>query len=261
MNSYDDDAIVLRTQKLGEADRIVTFLTHHHGQVRAVAKGVRRTKSRFGARVEPFAHVAIQFHRGRSNLDIVTQVITHDAFGGSLSADYGRYTSGSAMLEMAERLTQLEREPNVDQYMLLLGGLRSLSRQEHATGLILDAYLLRALAVAGWAVALDVCARCGAAGPHRAFAIAAGGVVCTQCRPPGSAAPAAQTVELMGALLTSDWATADASDERTRREAAGLIAAFAQYHLESGLRSLRLVDRSEVAQTGPDDQLESQEQS
>lgn len=239
---------MLRTHKLGEADRIVTFLTHHFGQVRAVAKGVRKTNSRFGARVEPFAHVAVQFHQGRGNLDTVTQVITHDAFGGDISRDYGRYTTGSAMLEIAERLTNHEREPAVAQYMLLLGGLRALSKQEHASGLILDAYLLRSMAVAGWAMAFDSCAKCGDPGPHGAFALSAGGVVCPNCRPAGAANPAPQSLELIGALLSSDWAVADASDERTRREVAGLTAAFAQYHLESGLRSLRLVDRTEHVQ-------------
>lgn len=211
--------------------------------MRAVAKGVRRTKSRFGARVEPFAHVDVQLHQGRS-LDIVTQVITRDAFGGVLAADYGKYTSGSAMLEVAERLTDQEREPAVQQYLLLLGGLRSLAGGEHRPGLVLDAYLLRSLAVGGYAASFSDCARCGAAGPHRAFSVAAGGAVCSDCRPPGSAAPAPATLELLSALLTGDWVLADASDERTCADAAGLTAAFLQYHLEAGLRSLRHVDRS-----------------
>ena len=69
---YRDEGVVLRTQKLGEADRIITLLTRRHGKVRAVAKGVRRTKSKFGARLEPFSHVDLQLYTGR-NLDIVTQ--------------------------------------------------------------------------------------------------------------------------------------------------------------------------------------------
>ena len=77
VNLYRDDAVVLRTQKLGEADRIVTLLTRRTGRVRAVAKGVRRTKSKFGARLEPFSHVDVQLYTGRS-LDIVTQVETRE---------------------------------------------------------------------------------------------------------------------------------------------------------------------------------------
>ena len=67
MKSYRDEAIVLRTHKLGEADRIITLLTAEHGQVRAIAKGVRKTTSKFGARVEPFSVIDAQIHRGRSH--------------------------------------------------------------------------------------------------------------------------------------------------------------------------------------------------
>jgi DNA repair protein RecO (recombination protein O) len=244
---YRDEAVVLRTQKLGEADRIVTMLTRGRGRVRAVGKGVRRTKSRFGARLEPFAHIDVQLYEGRT-LDVVTQVESLDNFGGALVGDYAAYTSGTAMLEAAERLTDVEGEPAVQQYALLVAGLRSLTAKEHAPGLILDAFLLRSLAVAGWAPSFGDCARCGATGPHRAFNLAAGGAVCPDCRPPGSASPAPQTIELLAALLSGEWPVADASEERCRREAAGLTAAFVQYHLERGLRSLRLVDRSDPAQ-------------
>ena len=242
MSLYRDEGVVLRTQKLGEADRIVTLLTRENGRVRAVAKGVRRTTSRFGARLEPFSMVDVQLHRGRS-LDIVTQVETLAPYGERLVADYPSYTAGQAMLETAERLTE-EGEPAVQQFLLLVGGLRTLSRAEHDSSLVLDAYLLRSLAVAGWAPSFLDCARCGAPGPHRAFAVAAGGAVCPACRPSGSASPAPATLELLAALLAGEWAAADASEVRHRREGSGLVAAYLQWHLERGVRALRLVERS-----------------
>jgi DNA repair protein RecO (recombination protein O) len=242
VNLYRDEGVVLRTQKLGEADRIVTLLTREHGRVRAVAKGVRRTRSRFGSRLEPFSHVDAQLFAGR-NLDVVTQVETLTPFGAGLAADYGRYTAGTAMLETAERLTVEEREPAVQQYLLLVAGLRALAAAEHDAGLVLDAYLLRSMAVAGYAPSFEGCARCGAPGPHRAFSVPGGGAVCPACRPQGSAAPAPETLALLAALLCGDWATADGSQPRTRREGTGLVAAFLQWHLERGLRSLPLVDR------------------
>ena len=110
MSLYRDEGVVLRTQKLGEADRIITVLTRNYGRVRAVGKGVRRTSSKFGARLEPFSHVDVQFYTGRS-LDIVTQVESLAAYGASIADDYGRYTAGTAMLETAERLTDVEKEP------------------------------------------------------------------------------------------------------------------------------------------------------
>ena len=243
MTYYRDEAVVLRVQKLGEADRIVTMLTRTQGRVRAVGKGVRRTKSRFGSRLEPFSHIDVQCHVGRS-LDIVTQVETITPFGAGLASDYARYTAGTAMLETAERLTDVEHEPATQQYLLLVGGLRALAAGEHAPGLVLDAFLLRSLSVAGWAPSFEACARCGDPGPHRFFSVSGGGVVCSACRPSGSATPATGTVELLAALLSGDWTVADASEERHRREASGLVAAYLQWHIERGLRSLRLVDRT-----------------
>src|SRR5438552_2126954 len=106
---YRDDGIVLRTQDLGEADRIVTILTRRTGRVRAVGKGVRRTKSRFGARLEPFTHVDLLLYTGRS-LDVITQADSVRAYGEPLTADYPRYTTGIAMLETAEKFTPEEKE-------------------------------------------------------------------------------------------------------------------------------------------------------
>src|SRR5438105_15057638 len=94
MTLYRDEGVVLRVQKLGEADRIITLLTKRHGRVRAVAKGVRRTRSKFGATVEPFSHVDLQLYEGRS-LDIVTQAESITAYGEDLVTDYGRYTAGT----------------------------------------------------------------------------------------------------------------------------------------------------------------------
>ena len=241
---YRDDAIVLRTQKLGEADRIVTLLTREHGKVRAVGKGVRRTSSRFGARLEPFMVVDVQLHAGRS-LDTVTQAETVGPYARRICEDYALYTAGTVMLETAERLVADEREPAVQQYWLLAGALRALSDRAHPASLVLDSYLLRALAVAGWAPSFTDCARCGEPGPHHAFAVAQGGAVCGRCRPPGSTAPAPETFVLLAALLAGDWDTAEASTSRHRKEASGLVAAYGQYHLERTLRSLRMVERDD----------------
>jgi DNA repair protein RecO (recombination protein O) len=242
VNLYRDEAVVLRTQKLGEADRIVTFLTRHTGRVRAVGKGVRRTKSKFGSRLEPFMQVDVQFARGRT-LDVVTQVETMAPYGEAIATDYARYTAGTAMLETAERLVAEEMEPAVQQYLLLVGGLRVLAAGEREPGLVLDSFLLRSLAIAGYAPTFDACARCGADGPHRSFSAGAGGMLCSSCRIPGTANPTAETVALLSALLTGDWSSAEAIDQRYRKPASGIVAAYLQWHLERSLRSLVHVER------------------
>jgi DNA repair protein RecO (recombination protein O) len=239
---YRDEAVVLRTHKLGEADRIITLLTRRHGVVRAVARGVRRTSSRWGSRLEPFTHVDLQLADGR-NLDTITQAETITPFAGRMGADYERYTAGTVMLETAERLVVEEREPATQQYLLLVGGLRAMAAGEIGPGQVLDSYLLRSLSVAGYAPSFEGCARCGLEGPHRWFNPSMGGVLCSTCRVPGSASPAAGTVEVLGALLAGDWPTVGNADPRTLREASGLVAAYLSWHLERGLRSMEHLQR------------------
>lgn len=242
MTLYRDSAVVLRTHKLGEADRIITMLSREHGQVRAVAKGVRKTTSRLGGRLEPFMHVDLQFAVGRT-LDIVTQVQTLDPFSLSLGGDYGAYTAGTVMLETAERVVPEDSEASLPQYQLLVGALRALSERRQPAGQLLDSYQLRALSIAGYAPSFDRCARCGAEGPHRNFHAASGGILCDRCRVPGSSAPSATTVALLGSLLTGDWEQVTVSDDRSRREATGIVNAYVAWHLERSLRSLAHVDR------------------
>ena len=247
MPLYRDEAIVLRTHKLGEADRIITLLTRQRGRVRAVARGVRKTSSRWGSRLEPFTHVDLQLAEGRT-LDVVTQAETLTAFSSRLGQDYARYTSGTVMLETADRLVPEEHEPATQQFLLLVGGLRAMTAGEQGPAQVLDSYLLRSLAVAGYAPSFEHCARCGDAPPddpgaHRWFSPAGGGVLCAADRLPGSASPAPGTVRALGALLTGDWAVVQATDPRHLREASTLVAAYLAWHLERDLRSLAYVER------------------
>jgi len=239
---YRDEAIVLRTQKLGEADRIITLLTRSHGRVRAVAKGVRRTTSRFGARLEPFSHVDLQLAEART-LDVVTQAETLSPYGARMSSDYSAWTAGTVMLETAERLVVEDKEPSLQQYLLLVGALRAICETGRPPAQVLDAFLLRSLAVAGYAPSFEGCARCGLEGPHVAFNPSAGGMLCASCRLPGSARPATETVAALGALLSGEWDLVLATDDRHLREASGLVAAYLQWHVERGLKSLGHVER------------------
>lgn len=242
MSLYRDEAIVLRTQKLGEADRIITLLTRQHGRIRGVAKGIRRTKSKFGARLEPGSHVDIQLYLGRT-LDTITQVEAIMNYGQELTQDYQRFTVASTILEATERFTTHEHEPALQEFQLVVGAMKVLSENRYEPLLILDAFLLRSLAVAGYAPSMTLCSRCGKAGPHRYFSLVGGGSVCIDCRPSACATPAPQTLDLMGALLSSNWELAQQSEGKHRREASGLISAYLQWHLERGLRSLPIVER------------------
>jgi DNA repair protein RecO (recombination protein O) len=154
------------------------------------------------------------------------------------------------MLETAERFTPVEKEPAIGAFLLLVGGLRALGDESHSPRLVLDAFLLRSLAVAGYAPAIEECAVCGTPDTAdrdtgtRVFGIAAGGLTCRSCRPAGAATPSAQTVGLMGALLRGDWARADLSQPRHQVECSGLVAAYVQWHMEHSIRSLRHVEHA-----------------
>ncbi|MGL4338951.1 MAG: DNA repair protein RecO, partial [Rhodoglobus sp.] len=238
---YRDEAVVLRTHKLGEADRIITMLSRQHGKIRAVAKGVRRTASKFGARLEPMMVADVQCYLGRS-LDIIQQAESLGSYGADIADDYASYTAGSVMIETADKIT--DDDGSLQQYLLLVGALRSLSRREHHPGLTLDSYLLRSLSIAGWAPSFSDCAVTGTAGPHSIFVAQLGGVVADQVAPPGSLRLDTETLLLLGALIEGRWDAAETADERSQTQASGVVAAYTQFHLERSLRSLHHVDRS-----------------
>jgi DNA repair protein RecO (recombination protein O) len=226
---------------LGEADRIVTLLSSSHGKIRAVAKGIRRTASKFGARREPFMVVDVQCYEGR-NLDIVTQAASPGSYGAEITSAYGAYTAASVMVETADKIT--DDDGSLQQYLLLVGALRSLARREHGSSVTLDSYLLRSLSIAGWAPSFVDCAVTGAPGPHTVFVPQLGGGVADDVAPPGSPRLELPTLELLAALLTGDWEGVEQANERQQSQASGVVAAYTQFHLERSLRSLQHVDRS-----------------
>lgn len=237
MALYRDEGVVLRTAKLGEADRIITLLTRTHGKVRAVAKGVRRTKSRFGGRLEPFMRVDVLIAGGRS-LDVISQAETIAAYASSICLDYEAYMAAGAMAETIDKLVGTEREPAPDQYQLLIGALHALSKQAHPAQSISDSYMLRALALAGWTPRLESCVVCGTRERLEYLSIPAGGVMCAADRTP-EARPLNETERMqLHALLAGDWAALDgrSPDARVTR----LVGDWVEYYLERPLRSMRV---------------------
>ena len=242
--SYKDRAIVLRHYKLAEADRIVVLLTQSHGQVRAVAKGVRRTASRFGAVLEPGMVIDVQLVQGR-NLDTVTQAQIVEPYGATLSADYVLYSCAAVMVEVGEKLTRDDADSTHVQFTLLYGALNALATRQQHPFAVLDSYVLRSLAVAGWAASFAECVRCGAPGPHRSLNVPLGGAVCPDCRPAGSRSPTPEVMDLLDALNTGEWARVQRADHVTMRQAGEIVTQYVQWHLERSVRSLSVLDRAQ----------------
>jgi DNA repair protein RecO (recombination protein O) len=228
---YRDRGVVLRTYRLGEADRIVVLLTEGHGKVRAVAKGVRKTKSRFGSRLEPTSHVALLLYEGRE-LDVVTQADSIDHHP-AVRADLGRLAKATALLEAVDHVAQ-DREPDAQLYRMLVGALHALDRRD--SPLLVPAFFWKLLAAEGVAPLVDGCARCGDPDDLVAFDLAEGGVLCRAHR---SGVPiSADALALLRRILTGELnaALAEPAGPATR-ELDALATATMEVHVERRLRA------------------------
>ena len=236
MALYRDHGIVLRTHKLGEADRIITFMTERHGKVRAVAKGVRKTKSKFGARLEPTSHVALQLYEGRE-LDIVTQAESVDHFK-AIREDLDRISHAVTMLEATDQLS-LEREPNADLYRMLLGALRAVDTRNSA--LVVAGFHWKVLALEGFRPQVESCVVCDEPEGLVAFDPTEGGLLCAEHRRGTRVSP--EAVELLQQILGGRLAQAlDAPASPATHEVDHLATRVMEHHLERRLRSVGLLD-------------------
>ena len=236
---YHDVGVVLRTYKLGESDRIVVFITADNGKVRAVAKGVRKTKSKFGARLEPMSHVRLQLYRGRE-LDIVTQAESVEPLAPMLSS-LDRASQGLAVIEAVDQLS-LEREPNVQLYRMLVGVLRTIATSP--SPLNVAAFYWKLLANEGMRPELDRCLRCGETEPDVqfvAFDLNEGGVLCRTCRSGQSISPGALTVlrEILGGQLVQALAR---EESPTTHEVSALATRALEFHIERHLRAVAMFE-------------------
>ena len=236
---YRDVGVVLRTYKLGESDRIVVLMTEGNGKVRAVAKGVRKTKSKFGARLEPMSHVRVQLYRGRE-LDIVTQAESVESLSPML-ASLDRASQGIAAIEAVDQLG-LEREPNPRLYRMIVGVLRTIATSP--APLNVPAFYWKLLAAEGLEPQLDLCVRCGETEPgvqFVAFDLNEGGVLCRQCRSGSSISPAALAImrDILGGRLNE----ALAMEESPATHEVGTLATRAlEHHIERRLKAISLFE-------------------
>jgi DNA repair protein RecO (recombination protein O) len=236
---YRDVGVVLRTYKLRESDRIVVIHTAENGKVRAVAKGVRKTKSKFGARLEPMSHVRLLLVRGRE-LDIVSQAEAVEPLSPML-ASLDRASQGLAVLEAVDQLS-LEREPNPALYRMLVGVLRTIATAP--SPLNVAAFYWKLLANEGMRPELERCVRCGDTEPDVqfvAFDLNEGGVLCRSCRSGQAISPGA--LEVLREILGGRLVQALARDESPlTHEVSSLATQALEYHIERRLRAVAMFE-------------------
>jgi DNA repair protein RecO (recombination protein O) len=239
---YREAGVVLRTMRLGEADRIVTLLTPGRGKVRAVAKGVRKTKSRFGGRLEPLNHVALLLYEGRE-LDIVTQADTIEQFR-AVREDLDRLAKATSLLEAIDQVAQ-EHQPAPRLYAMLLGALRSLAARD--APLLVPAFFLKLLSLEGFHPVLDGCGGCGTVEADLvAFDVGEGGALCRACAGRVSAvALSADGLALVRRILGGGLAAVlHEPPGRATAEVDRLATKAVEHHLERRLRSVATLDRA-----------------
>jgi DNA repair protein RecO (recombination protein O) len=243
--AYSTEAVVLRSIRLGEADRVLHLYTRAHGRVGAVAKGVRRTTSRFGARLEPLSHAELVLHRGRGELETVTgaQLVRSHR---EAREDYYRLSVGLIGAEAMLRLFS-EQEANERAFTALTRFLDLLDAEPHAADRpALDplglSFQLKLLWLSGYLPHVSGCAECGAAGEQLVgYSPRAGGAVCARCAPATEAlALAGDGIAGIAALLASPLADAVGLElsERARRDALRVVTASYEFHGGFRLRTL-----------------------
>lgn len=234
MTLYRDKGVVLRSYKLGESDRIVVLMTEQHGKVRAVAKGIRKTKSKIGARLEPLSHVEVQLYKGRE-LDTVSQVELIDS-SARLHSNLDKLTQGMSMLEAVDQIAE-DREPSPHLYRMLNGALNAL--MEHDSPVMLAAFYWKLLAAEGVSPQVHACVGCASKDRLVAFDIFHGGVQCQTCRTGISISQPA--IDLLQQVLGGQLKIALAQPETPASfEISQLATQAMEHHIERRLRSVAM---------------------
>lgn len=238
MSLYRDHGVVLRSWKLGEADRILSILLRDNGKVRAVAKGVRKTNSRFGSRLEPTAYLSLQLYAGRGDLDTITQVETVDRFA-SLRTDLDQWARACAMLEAVDQSTA-DREPNEPMFDMLVRGLGTL--QGRPGPLVVPAFFLKLLSLEGLEPMIDQCVMCGSDGPLTALSVPDSGALCEGCRKGPRLGP--ETLEVFAEILGGQLGMAlNRPPSEVTVEVDQMATRLLEHHLDRRLRSLNVLGR------------------
>lgn len=228
------EGVVLRSLRFGEADRILHLYTADRGRISAIAKGVRRARSRFGGRLEPFSHVGLVLHEGRSDLMTVT--------GADSIRPHARLRTDGAAIDAAARACDAvgrlfeTGEPHPEVFHLLLNELALLDRDpakaDHANQL---AFRMKLLVAAGLVPQLAACATCGEGDHLSGFSGAAGGVVCSSCEA-GAFALGEEAHRFMVGAIGSPLAEAPGASDRALRQAERAIGETVEHHAGTRLR-------------------------
>jgi DNA repair protein RecO (recombination protein O) len=249
MGLYKTEGVVLKSIKLEEADKIITIYSRSKGKISVVAKGIRKTKSKFGARLEPFSYANLLLYEGR-NLDIVTQVELISSFQ-EIREDFDKVVYGSAMLDLLEKISPSE-EKDEKVFELVLSSLRALSLSSKNIPLLLAAFDLKLMSIAGFRPNLSSCVICNDSTSsfkkQAIFSCEWGGVLCDKCglSDIDAFSISRMTLEVLNEVLRRDMQDVvkiEVSQE-IEKELVSLTQRFVKYYLQARLKSREYLARS-----------------
>ncbi len=245
--SFSDQGLVLRTQDLGETDRIIVLLSPERGLIHAVARGIRKSSSRFGGRLQPFMLVDLSLAGGKS-LYTVTQVQTKTPFTASLMSHFEAYSTALLLAELSEALLKYEVDRVSDFFDLLVAALTELTRAQVLPSHVFNAFALRSMMLAGWEFSVTTCAVCSRKTVGGWFS-REHGLVCSACAQKGQWQVSSRIdpqlqyyLWLVRAGRFQQLASQPHAVE-TARKAFLVLTQFAQWQLERPLKSLSLFEK------------------
>lgn len=235
MRELADEAVVLRTYRSGEADRVAVLFTRAHGKVRVLAKGARKSTSRLGGALEVLGHVGVDLVASRGDL-FITRHVTHRSTLATLRGDFARISAGYAVVEALDALP--EGLVDADVFDLTVRVLATLDDPSYRPDLVPASFFLRLLALDGSAPVVDACVECGRESPLVAFDAETGGVRCDRCRRGRSLSP--EALALLRRIVGGDLAAVLREvDPPSAAEVSALATEAAEAHLGRPLRALR----------------------
>lgn len=247
MPHYKTEGIVLKTNNFGEADRLITIFSADYGKIRAIAKGIRRAKSKFGARLEPFSYVKLLLYKGR-NLDIVTQTEVIDSFR-KIREDFNRFLYGSIVLDLVQR-TVLEGEENEKIFLLTKTFLDKLIKPVKSYSLLVSAFEIKLISFLGFRPVLDKCVKCKKEIKKNSvwFSFSSGGIKCENCIGDDFSAVKVDFLPVLKKILKSKFEEMldFQIEQKTQGEILKLLTDYWSYHLHISLKSrecLSQIDR------------------
>lgn len=254
MSLYKTKGIVLKSIDLGEADKIITLYSTLSGRISAVAKGIRRTKSKFGGRLEPFTYLDLLLYKGR-NLDIVTQAEIIHSFQ-KIRENLDKIFYGSAILDLVNKAS-VEGDKSKDLFSLLLTALETLEELKGNISLLLTAFQLKLMAISGYLPALTACIACHSPLPPEGgmkISVVQGGVLCPKCNQADINAyfVSPETPSLLNKLLKIDRTKLSQIKvaAKAQREMTTITEAYINYYLEARLKSHEFLAKTNMQDIG-----------